>query len=579
MAENIGPKIYRASELRQLDERSLRKDVLIPLFEAMGFKDVKDTHGNDELGKDIVMWKAGDLRDRVNYAVVVKAKKLTTSATGSQEVCRQVRECFASTFVDATTPVRRQVDQVLVVNSHDITSAASTSIEAELQPNGYYQRTTIWDGLKLYQKVREFLTRNLIWDRFEEANQALNSYNKNWEFSTRTDPGGISTVSVSAKHDQAQLKEPIKGKIHFGFPDTPEGKLKRAEYIRHQETGKPIEFTEEFLEGIELPEFLEALSAEGKVDYLRLGSTPIDPPMLWHLEVRNGGGERFFLDYVHFTDQFGGTEEFTLANTRQPISIRIALTFPKDESDNLKNGKVEFDFKGIENSVNVLQHLRWFQLQGVLSRSPATIIFRDTENGFIAMAGTYQANNPDRQHIGRRIQLFEKLLHTQRMSKKGISLSLSGLRDEDVFNADLAFGASTRGRIVFPPGRIVYNVTFNVKPALNEGDNLSLQRSREEFVVDIADTELDLGPAQFFMNLKVRRCFTQYDKTSDVILYSIECFNTTPALICFPRWLTKGRTQYVLEHTLTINEVQEEDPAQDESQALEELAVQPTASS
>jgi hypothetical protein len=59
----------RRSTSKRGKEDQLQKEVLVPLFNAMGFKDVTIHQGRSELGKDIVMWKPGDLGERVNYAV------------------------------------------------------------------------------------------------------------------------------------------------------------------------------------------------------------------------------------------------------------------------------------------------------------------------------------------------------------------------------------------------------------------------------------------------------------------------------------------------------------------------------
>ena len=70
-------------QLAGVSENLLREEVLIPLFTAMGYRDVFAYHGGAlEVGKDIVMWKPDDFRDRVNYAVVVKKGNLTGRASG-----------------------------------------------------------------------------------------------------------------------------------------------------------------------------------------------------------------------------------------------------------------------------------------------------------------------------------------------------------------------------------------------------------------------------------------------------------------------------------------------------------------
>lgn len=56
--------------------------------------------GTSELGKDIVMWKLGHLGERVNYAVVAKATRISAD-DGSE-----LREALARTSADITFPIR-----------------------------------------------------------------------------------------------------------------------------------------------------------------------------------------------------------------------------------------------------------------------------------------------------------------------------------------------------------------------------------------------------------------------------------------------------------------------------------------
>jgi hypothetical protein len=63
------------TKLAMMKEKELQRGVLVPLFEAWGFNDVEVHQGTTEVGKDLVMWKTGDLGERLNYAVVVKANR------------------------------------------------------------------------------------------------------------------------------------------------------------------------------------------------------------------------------------------------------------------------------------------------------------------------------------------------------------------------------------------------------------------------------------------------------------------------------------------------------------------------
>jgi hypothetical protein len=92
------------SELAELDETQLRTRVLIPLFKAMGFRDIERYHGgSQEHGKDIIMWRPEGLRERVNYGVVVKAKRVSGKASGTSsagEVRIQIEQYFDKPYPD-----------------------------------------------------------------------------------------------------------------------------------------------------------------------------------------------------------------------------------------------------------------------------------------------------------------------------------------------------------------------------------------------------------------------------------------------------------------------------------------------
>src|SRR5215813_13079058 len=110
---------FTKDQLCKMDEGQLREDVLIPLFRAMGFRDVFHYHGGDqEQGKDIVMWKEETVRERVNYAVVVKSKKISGKATGNSsagEVCTQIQQCFGRSYLDPISGEEKRVNHCYVV--------------------------------------------------------------------------------------------------------------------------------------------------------------------------------------------------------------------------------------------------------------------------------------------------------------------------------------------------------------------------------------------------------------------------------------------------------------------------------
>lgn len=101
-----------------MEEKELQQDVLVPLFEAWGFNDVEVHQGTTEVGKDLVMWKSGDLGERLNYAVVVtvvvKAKQVSGKAAGkfsAAEVRLQIEQAFSSEWYDSKTTQAQRADR------------------------------------------------------------------------------------------------------------------------------------------------------------------------------------------------------------------------------------------------------------------------------------------------------------------------------------------------------------------------------------------------------------------------------------------------------------------------------------
>src|SRR5207237_10618824 len=89
--------------IAELKEDDLSRDVLVPLFEGMGYRDVR-FHGGGvlEQGKDIVMFREEPVRGRVNIAVVVKSRAINGKmATG--DVVNQLREAFGKKYLDNET--------------------------------------------------------------------------------------------------------------------------------------------------------------------------------------------------------------------------------------------------------------------------------------------------------------------------------------------------------------------------------------------------------------------------------------------------------------------------------------------
>jgi Restriction endonuclease len=143
------------SELRELE---LIRQILIPLFEKMGFKDVDFHHGGvSEKGKDVAMWEPALTGARVNWAVVVKRGKISAAVTGSDSagtVSTQVRQSFRQPFSDKVTGEDRAVHRCLIVSSGAIDKDARTTILSAIDQE-QVKNVEFFDGSKLEELVNK----------------------------------------------------------------------------------------------------------------------------------------------------------------------------------------------------------------------------------------------------------------------------------------------------------------------------------------------------------------------------------------------------------------------------------------
>lgn len=143
---------YRLNELKSINEMRFKNDVLIPYFRQLGYKFVRDYHGTNELGKDIVMYKKDDSGERINYAVVVKAKKMNGRASGDiLEISTQVNQAFGSSYLDPETKKRLKVDRVIIANNHPISPRSFDAIHSAI--NHYIERVEFHDGNKIMHNI------------------------------------------------------------------------------------------------------------------------------------------------------------------------------------------------------------------------------------------------------------------------------------------------------------------------------------------------------------------------------------------------------------------------------------------
>ena len=142
--------------LQRLDEETLTKEFLIPLFsEGMGYKNVQYTHGILEFGRDIIYCAKDEYDNSVYTGVQVKATKVTTRSTDT--IIRQINSAFGQPFVDPSDGKKKDIDRVVLITSHEFTEGAKESLWSSLKPSNLHRVFTLIDGNHLVDLLDKYL--------------------------------------------------------------------------------------------------------------------------------------------------------------------------------------------------------------------------------------------------------------------------------------------------------------------------------------------------------------------------------------------------------------------------------------
>lgn len=147
-------------ELETLNESELRKKIIIPLMQAMGFNDVIEYHGTNEKGKDIIGWKSDELKGRLYYAVIAKAGDIHGSVgktNSASEVLYQVRQAFSSPYRDIYGLSEVKIHRCIVITNGSISSSAIESISGDIGSSNLERNLDFIDVNKLKLLVDKYL--------------------------------------------------------------------------------------------------------------------------------------------------------------------------------------------------------------------------------------------------------------------------------------------------------------------------------------------------------------------------------------------------------------------------------------
>lgn len=540
---------FTRSQITEMKEGELQKQVLIPLFRAMRFRDVQLYHGGSlEQGKDIVMWKPDELRERLNYGVVVKAGKISGQASGKSsaaEVRFQIEQCFNTSFADTISTEERRIHRCYVVTSGEISKEATNAIKDTLRTAGHDRVTDFIDGNKLWELVQKYMPEQTVWDDLQQAQRKLDELSPEHY---RLEARSTGQIDITGRYPGVEKDHPLKIWGTFTFPDTPEGQQKREELERMLATGSQVTIPTEYIESLELPDFLQSLidpSGEN-VGTLTIGPRRSERPRLVKVEVESNDGERVVLDYIHLEAVQMGVEEVTLVNDRQPMPVKLRLVI------NFKTRKVHTEFTLQYKGTTIKQMLDGLRFERVFSKG-GRLRIENLETGIELANESLPANTMEAPKLGW-VKLLEKLVYIQ--SKTHVPLTLPEraiTRDElrRIFATarTIEIGSDTFHFEEFK-GMASLELARNLVSTFDSDEEQYISISfSDEQTVKIFDTDVTLGP----VNLTCERVFMEEKDLNDLkaaltkSLTSVESvpFRLVPYENCpvearYLKWLSEG---------------------------------------
>lgn len=488
---------FTREHIRNMDEATLRIEVLKPLFEKMGFRDVFHHHGGiGEKGKDFVMWKPGDLGERINYAVVAKVERITGKADtrpgSAGGVAVQIRQAFGQNFLDHVTTEEQRVNICWVVTSKEISKEAEESIKAELTASNLDRFVRFVDGDHLWKMVQEKFPECAAFEHLRCANNIFENLDTDWRVSVSTH-GGKNDFHIEPKHPEAEAR-PLEFK--FKFTNDAGGQAKSEEVQAALEKGTPVVIEAAYLSSVVIPDFLGSLF--GPVDKLEFQPNlqTISVPVC--LRVDSDDGSKLCVDYLVLRVERAGSKETLLSNLHQgfPWTFTILL----DRAKRLATPEYHIKFE----SGNAHQLLQTMQLWQALAK-PGTAIMEIAETGIAFLKWRTESAVPKPELPDPwLLSLFEDLDFIQRATSTQIYLRRGAIGAEAVAHAQHVARCLRVGR--YKAKRLKLSLTYDRSTAErllradedNRGSPLTVCGTNQ--VENVLGQDVPLGPVALHLS-------------------------------------------------------------------------------
>jgi len=532
-----------------MKEAELRKEVLIPLFDAMAFQGVHETHGGSgEQGKDIVMWRQDELGERVNYGVVVLVTRITGRAEGSgstsSKVQFQVQQCLRSGYHNLLTLEDERMDRCWVVTSNTMKKEARESLSNTLGDLGRLVRFI--DGDELWALIERHLRPFLISGKMVDVHEGLGSASEHYHVIAGLG-GPVVTLDLVPKYPGAKQDEPAEITPVFKFPETPEGHEAKAAFEAHVKTGAPVHIPPQFVSEIIMPDFLKPVLASLRSFGIMMGPNALDHVYFCDVIVEQVGADAALLSGVELRVPQAGSEQLTLTNSHQKVPWKFTIVV--DFVEQVFRLQSSYDLL----EMNVKQQLEAAEFQKALAGGGMIKFVRRSDEQILVGGPIDPGVFPS--PVDAVITCLRKLLLIQRRTGLLFSMpdSMSSEEIEEVFScAQIIEHGHLKGSVAslqIPAGR---QLASNLLENLGDPDQAFFLKSQESETISLLGKEIELGKALFIATglyltpeevSRLREALISQDNDEAVFHVTVLAPPLNEVVTYYERWLSDAERQ------------------------------------
>jgi hypothetical protein len=317
------------SWITSLNENDFRDKVLIPLFKALGYNNVRNNHGPAELGKDILMSKKHDFDRTENYAVVVKVGKISGNVEGKNTfttMVNQVRMALGSKFYNNSTTKEEKINICYIVVNTQLSQNVLIALNSSLNKEFADDKVKILD----YNSMLDYLiVYNIHPDRMDELFASFNKLKgKEYIDSITLNRDGSYAVALS-KNIPKELHE---GNFSLQFTNDEEGLSYQRAYQDFLDHGTFVEIPGKYISKWEFPQIVDGFdSGTSPVKKIALGPNSSNKIFYFDIQLQKGS-EYFELTQLEFRKVASGQKSLTLLCNFENIAFTISMRIARDNS-------------------------------------------------------------------------------------------------------------------------------------------------------------------------------------------------------------------------------------------------------